>query len=280
WVTITLNSEAFDPLLIVEDSDGNEIARDDDSGGNSNSSLFLPVTNSETYTLKVTSFGGSGRGDFALSVEAVEADALKSGESTDTTFDDETAKYFQFDAKQGETYNIQVSTDEDAGLDTRLTLKDTNGADVATDDDNGAGLDPLIRRVTVPADGTYAVVLASSSGDALTGDVSVSLEATEALPLSDKPQQVTLDEDLNLEVMTYEVETPGRYEITVNTLGESSYGFTVEVHQNDVTVAYASISGVKNTLDFDLTESGTLTIDLSAFLYEANDYEVTLIPVK
>jgi hypothetical protein len=240
----------------------------------------LPVTNSETYTLKVTSFGGSGRGDFALSVEAVEADALKSGESTDTTFDDETAKYFQFDAKQGETYNIQVSTDEDAGLDTRLTLKDTNGADVATDDDNGAGLDPLIRRVTVPADGTYAVVLASSSGDALTGDVSVSLEATEALPLSDKPQQVTLDEDLNLEVMTYEVETPGRYEITVNTLGESSYGFTVEVHQNDVTVAYASISGVKNTLDFDLTESGTLTIDLSAFLYEANDYEVTLIPVK
>ncbi|HEX2620948.1 MAG TPA: PPC domain-containing protein, partial [Phototrophicaceae bacterium] len=121
WVTFTLESTDFDPKLIIEDSDGNEVASDDDSGGNSNARIFFPVPTNDTYTIKVTSYLDDSRGSFVLRAIAVDAVVLESGEENEITFDDETAKYFKFEGKQDDTYNIIVTTDESDSLDTRLT---------------------------------------------------------------------------------------------------------------------------------------------------------------
>lgn len=54
-VTIDLTAEAFDPYLILEDSDGARLAEDDDSGDEWNARLELTVPVTGDYTLGVTS---------------------------------------------------------------------------------------------------------------------------------------------------------------------------------------------------------------------------------
>ena len=59
-VTIALDSEDFDPLIIVTDGNGRELTRDDDSGPGFNaliSNLRLP--NAGEYIILVTSFSGA-----------------------------------------------------------------------------------------------------------------------------------------------------------------------------------------------------------------------------
>jgi len=58
-----------DALLGLEDADGNELARDDDSGGERNSRLVYEVTAGRTYHLRVGSFGSDLRGGaYTLSI--------------------------------------------------------------------------------------------------------------------------------------------------------------------------------------------------------------------
>jgi hypothetical protein len=59
-VTIAVNSDDFDPLVIVTDANGRELSRDDDSGDGFNalvSSLRIP--NDGDYIILVTSFSGA-----------------------------------------------------------------------------------------------------------------------------------------------------------------------------------------------------------------------------
>lgn len=69
-VTIALIAEDFDPLVQLLDAEGFELATDDDSGGNFNALIEgfeLPADG--TYVIVVTSFSGSGEGDFELSLD-------------------------------------------------------------------------------------------------------------------------------------------------------------------------------------------------------------------
>jgi Ca2+-binding EF-hand superfamily protein len=61
-------SSAFDAYLYLEDSEGNVLAQDDDSGGNLNSRIVHNPAKTGTYRLIATSLGGSALGVFALSV--------------------------------------------------------------------------------------------------------------------------------------------------------------------------------------------------------------------
>ena len=75
WIVAEDNS--FDPVLTLLDSAGSEIAFDDDSGPGLNSRIegvTLPATDS--YTIRVRSFSGSGSGPYTLTlVEGVPAES-------------------------------------------------------------------------------------------------------------------------------------------------------------------------------------------------------------
>jgi tetratricopeptide (TPR) repeat protein len=66
-ITITLDSEDFDPVLTLFDSSGNEIATNDDFGGTLNSTIILDLPTDDTYTVIARSFSGQG-GDYNLTV--------------------------------------------------------------------------------------------------------------------------------------------------------------------------------------------------------------------
>lgn len=66
-LTITLESEDFDPVLLLLDSNGDEVAFNDDFGGSLNSKIIITLPNDDTYTVVARSFAGDG-GDYDLVV--------------------------------------------------------------------------------------------------------------------------------------------------------------------------------------------------------------------
>ena len=66
---ITVNASAFDTVLSLLDSKGEVVAENDDTASNNtNSLIFFKVRQSGTYTIRVSSFGGSSGGKFVLRV--------------------------------------------------------------------------------------------------------------------------------------------------------------------------------------------------------------------
>ncbi|HIK44226.1 MAG TPA: tetratricopeptide repeat protein [Leptolyngbyaceae cyanobacterium M65_K2018_010] len=66
-VTITLESEDFDPVLSLLNADAQEIAFNDDFGGSLNSTIIFEIPANGTYTVVARSFSGGG-GDYRLVV--------------------------------------------------------------------------------------------------------------------------------------------------------------------------------------------------------------------
>jgi uncharacterized protein (TIGR03067 family) len=66
--TIDLKSTSFDAFLRVEDSGGNQLAEDDDSGGDLDARIAFSPPRSDTYRIIAASRGGHGVGAFSLQV--------------------------------------------------------------------------------------------------------------------------------------------------------------------------------------------------------------------
>jgi uncharacterized protein YfaP (DUF2135 family) len=171
-VTIRLSSSDFDTNVTLSNSKG-VVTSDDDSGGNLNAAIEnfeLPAT--DTYTITVGSFDGSGRGSFTLSLESgvvvqptpqatFEATALPAGNeitigssvSGQLQTGQPTADY-TFQGEIGEVVTISLVSSD---FDSYLRLKDPSGYELTTDDDSAGGLDARIAAFTLPSNGTYTI---------------------------------------------------------------------------------------------------------------------------
>jgi len=68
-VSISLDSDDFDPFLILIDAKGESIASSDNiSATNANSRIDITLPGTEQYLLLVTSFEFEGQGDYRLAV--------------------------------------------------------------------------------------------------------------------------------------------------------------------------------------------------------------------
>jgi hypothetical protein len=95
---------------------------------------------------------------------------------------------YQFEGSAGQIITAQVAGVD--GFDTRLMLTDTMGAPVAMDSDGGAGYDPELHRIALPADGTYYLqVEPERAGTG--GSFSLSL-TSEAIPSLNNGAQTVL----------------------------------------------------------------------------------------
>lgn len=184
-VTITLTSDAFDTYLTLQGPDGEDLTTDDDSAGNLNSRIenfILPETG--TYTINVSSFDTSASGDFTL---ALSGNGGGGGEPTpvpggsDLSIGDTvsgelsagqpTAEY-TFEGEAGQLVSITVTSDD---FDTYLTLEDSTGYSLVTDDDSAGNLDSRIGTFSLPSNGTYTIIVESYDG--LYGGFELSLVA-------------------------------------------------------------------------------------------------------
>jgi len=189
-VVISLESEAFDTILALNDSAGNELARNDDGPDGTNSLLAFLSPNDGSYAVVVDGWNTSGA--YILTATTPDVNQIEVGASVSLPPDGNKPLYVTFVGTAGMVINLQATSQ--AGEDTRLILYGTDGKELAENDDDGPGTDPSLRRVKLPGDGLYLVEVGSVFGNDLTANVDLVTESTELLILSETPQTVSLSE--------------------------------------------------------------------------------------
>lgn len=169
-VTITLVSRDFDPLLLLVDENGEQVASDDDSAGNLNARIeSFTVPSSGTYVIIVTSFGTSNTGvefsgEYTLSVErgrSSEDIALTCDNSTSGTITDETPSLeYTFTGEAGISATFDLSAADGSDLDTLIVLLGPDGEELTRNDDRVRGnTNSLITNFILPEDGDYTIIV-------------------------------------------------------------------------------------------------------------------------
>ncbi|MCL4877401.1 MAG: pre-peptidase C-terminal domain-containing protein [Anaerolineae bacterium] len=163
---ISANSFDFDTQLRVLDSTGFEIAFDDDSGEELNAFISeIALRGGETYTIEVRSYLDQGFGPYDLTVmlapEAPQAVPIKYGDTMEAELIAGLETRFVFEGQADDVVSIMVMS----GFDASLELMDPSGVVIASDDDSGGDLQPLIDAVQLPADGTYTIAVMGFNSD-------------------------------------------------------------------------------------------------------------------
>ncbi len=203
-VTISMQatSGGLDSYLRLSDPQGVNLITDDDSGGNLNSLIggyTLPTTG--TYTILATRFGeatGSSSGSYTLTLSMGAISVTPSGPITGggplnygdivvgeiTPYDP--ADAWTFRGQQGDLVTISMRA-TGGNLDSYLRLSDSQGLEVAANDDCCGSYDSQIALYSLPASGTYTIT-ATRYGQA-TGNSSGTYELELTLETIGGPDQ-------------------------------------------------------------------------------------------
>lgn len=184
-VEVTMQSDAFDPFLVLEGPSGDAVGQNDDGAAVSgtDSWLWRELPTSGTYTIWAGSLDGSATGPYSLSLERGEpardpasmavgethSGSIQSDDGYDPRFGDR-ARPVTFEGSSGQSVSIVMRSE---ALDPYLVLEGPAGATVDHDDDGGGGTDSRLD-VTLETDGTYTVWAGSFSGEA-TGEFTLSI---------------------------------------------------------------------------------------------------------
>lgn len=171
---IDLVSTDFDAYLRLLDKAGNQLAEDDDSGGNLNARIVHSIDKDGDYQIVVTSFDGQ-LGKFSLKVrefvlkgEEKPREVGKDGLSVNGQINQQDmsavgklGKVYSVQLKKGQTYTIDLASGD---FDAYLFLFDGKSKLLAQDDDSGGGTDSRIV-FRAEADGVYHIIATSLDGD-------------------------------------------------------------------------------------------------------------------
>jgi len=171
---IDLITKDFDAYLRLLNKKGDELAEDDDGGGDLNSRIIHSVTATEDHQIVVTTFDGE-LGKFKLKVREFvlkgEAKAREIGKDGlkieaniaqgDVSALGKLGRIYSVQLKAGESYVIDL---ESATMDSYLYLFDAKSKLLAQDDDSGGDVNS---RITFRAatDGVYHILASSLDGD-------------------------------------------------------------------------------------------------------------------
>lgn len=154
-----------DPYLVVYDSNGAEVARDDDSGEGLNSWLEYQAPTAGAYYIEARGFSDGAVGAYILGLTPgeigatpSEAEYIAAGGEGRTSYIGAPGDidWFAIELVEGRPYRFSVVGDELP--DPVLTLYDAQGNEVASDDDGGTGLDSYLSFTSVTGGSYFAAV--------------------------------------------------------------------------------------------------------------------------
>lgn len=162
-----------DPLLTLYDSQGNQIAVDDDGGPGVNSYLSFTSPTGGPVFAGVTSYNSSGTGRYQLRVVDTDVPGhAYTDENLDSAGDDRLGNIeisgdidaYRVELEAGVRYVIEVNGHGDNPLgDAFLTIADSEGTALTTDDDSGSGMDARLR-FTPENSGTFLIQASGLGG--------------------------------------------------------------------------------------------------------------------
>lgn len=169
-VNIFMNavSGLIDPVLYLNDANGNRIAENDDDPQGTTRNAFIRnflIPEDGTYTIVATYFenvGQSTTGRFALSLQEVipvVSSELQYGQQIIGEISRQIySVQYSFPATAGDVVNIQMNTIS-GNLDPLLRLLNANGQEVSLNDDRGDDTyNSFISNFIIPSSGTYTIV--------------------------------------------------------------------------------------------------------------------------
>ncbi len=172
--------ESLDPFVELRDADGNILASDNDSAGNSNSEIGgYQLPGSGIYTIVTQSYNNATTGAFELSLtESPQARACGDEIAYGETGYGEIAEtsdscVYGFSGQEGDLVSIRMIR-QDESLDPFVELRDADGNILASDDDSAGNSNSEIGGYQLPGSGIYTIVT-QSYNDATTGAFELSL---------------------------------------------------------------------------------------------------------
>lgn len=152
----------FDPVVEVLEESGRSLGRDDDSGDDRDAELDVTLSGNELYQLIVTGFGSSS-GDYEILVEPARPDAvvppedggsLTVGRPVTGEVDRGGAVRYRF---VGEGREVTISAVGIDGFDPTVTVRSSDGLELAFDDDGGD--EPLASLLEFTVAGGQTVII-------------------------------------------------------------------------------------------------------------------------
>lgn len=287
-----------DPLLVLYGPDGAEVARDDDGGGGLNALIEYQAQAAGVYFVEARGYGESARGRYQLRVSNGEigqtidtAEYILPGLEGRTSIigapDD--ADWFAIELIEGRPYRFSAQGIEPNALpDPYLRLYDSQGNEVAADDDGGAGLNAYLSFAT-PTGGTYFASVSAYGGtgggryalQVLDTDVPGTLHTDEALDGrgDDRMSRIELPGDLDSYRVTLE-EGVG-YVIDVRGVGDNALAnpFLSVLGREGQTVISDDDSGAGRDarLRFTPTEAGEYVLQASGLGGATGTYQIAIV---
>ncbi len=193
-----------DPLLIVYDSHGQEVARDDDGGGNLNSYLeFTPATGGRYYA-EARGFSDEAQGNYVLQLtpgeiggEASTADTIDptTGPRQSRIAPANDSDWFTLNAIEGRAYRVFLdAAPGDEVLDPYLKVIAADGTTALfEDDDGGTGINSYISFIA-PQSGPLFLAVSSYEGQS-SGGYALRVVDTEVPGQPGTDEMLQADED-------------------------------------------------------------------------------------
>jgi len=271
-VYITLNSDDFDSILVLQDDAGFELNFDDDSGGSLNSAIgpyTLPYTGE--YTVIATSYDGyygyddPTFGMFELTIQNTAVATIDLNSPSMLSFDENSSVAFlSFEGNVGDV--ISVTVDSNDGVDTKLRLLDPFSFEMASDDDSGAGYDPELIRIVLDNSGEYLLVVETFTAGAV-GDVVITVENEGSRTLDDGAQMVTLNGKVSSDVITFTGEADTVVTLDVSVESGLARDVFINVTQNGEFLMTYNSAVVPDDMMFSvyIPSDGDVSINIEAF---------------
>ncbi|NDJ77631.1 MAG: hypothetical protein GYB65_15375, partial [Chloroflexi bacterium] len=176
-VTISLESDDFNPFVELLDANGESLAFDNESGPGLDALISIQMLPADgTYTIVVSSLVSGESGDYELYLALGDMQAsLDMGDTVTGTLDENVHFYF-YNGEQNEVITISLTSDD---FDTYLELYDSDATMIVSNDDGGEGLNSQIDGYSLPNTGSYAIVV-RGYGVRVSGDYTLALG--EAVP--------------------------------------------------------------------------------------------------
>ncbi len=285
-----------DPLMVVYDSNGAEVARDDDSGGDLNAYLEFSASEAGRFFVEARGFSDEAEGAYVLELAAGEigadpssADMIDpSGQRQSQISPAGDSDWFSIEVIEGRPYRffMDAAGEGESAVDPILTLFDADGRELAQDDDGGRGLGA--RLAFTPTESTTLFIAASAFGggagpytlrvaDFETPGAAATDEYLDAL---DDARDGRVDMAGDKDWYAVELAEGTRLTASVSARGEDGLGAPAVAIMTDDGIVIASNASTGRSraarVSYDVQKDGVYYVQASSANASTGDYTVTV----
>lgn len=263
-VTITAESTDFDSYVAVSDADGNLIGENDDGGANFglNSNLTVVAPADGTYTIELRADFGNSQGTYTLRIVGTEATQVTYGSSTEFTAAEEANKFFSFTGAAGDVLDISAVSEQDV----QIAITGPDSQVLIEDDDSGLDNDPLVRRLRLPEDGVYGIIISHSWQEVMDENpITLSVEEVDDLVVGPEPVTVKIGIQSDIDVLHFDVEAGQPYTLEIQN-HDPEQSFSIDMHflgDEYTSGELRTYRASRVVMDFTMDQSGTVRLTIN-----------------